>query len=592
MRKQLFIFFIFSLFLSPLFSITPQKVLENNVNKILNGENPSNLKNIFISGIITQYGINGDCTIISDFSSKFFFQKSFNIFKESFIINKKNSFYFDGNNTFKNSIEINQLSHIYSHILSFGYLKEKYKTIDGKEINGKYHINLTFEDSTNIELIIDEKSYLLTSATLENPIKSKVISLSFSNYKNFGKLFLPTTVEEKGDNPFKINIQDVTTNNKLDSNYFTPPVSTLYLPKNIKIVPIPYDNVFKYIKVDCIVNNSVPLTFLLDLNSPYTIIDKNVAKQLGLFEKGNMNFSYHYPIKSLGFTIATKFSLGNITRTNFIIHTADLTSLCTNIQYPIHGILGADFFQGIILKISTDDNYIYISKNMIPTKGKKLIFENLLGRIFVRYSTENGESLFSIDPFTLDTFRFSENFITPKQIIMNTFSMGNDYGTHIKRVIAPDIQIGNYSLTAPVASTLNNFNSLYNLPNEVTMVMGISAINKFNITIDYLKNEIYFEKSRNFNSPYPFNYSGLFLLRTTDGFYVDKIIRNSPADRAGIERGDFITFINGVDTTKTVSFEKFFSSLFTYNDLNFSFDIVRNGTKMKLNLNVKYPFQK
>ena len=592
MKKKVFLPFIFLFFFSLIFSITPQRILEKNINTLLNGENPSNLKNIFISGTITQYGMTGNCTIISDFSSKFLFQKSFNIFKETFLKNRKKNYYFDGNNIFTDTPEIDSLCNTYFHTLGFEYLKGKYKTISGKELNGNFHVNLSFDDSTNVELIIDEKTYLLKGAILEDPIHNKTFNLIFSNYRKFGSLYLPSEIDSKSTNPFKINIQDITMNNKLDMNYFVLTVNHPNFPKDIKIIPIPYDTVFKYIKVDCIINNSVPLTFLLDLDSPYTIIDKNVAKQLGLFEKGNMNFNFHYPIKSLGFTIATKFSITNISRTNFVLHTADLTQLCTNIQYPIHGILGADFFQGSIIKISTDDNYLYVSKNMIPTKGEKFSFENNLGRVFVKYSTENGDSLFSIDPFTLDTFRFKDNFIMPKQLIMNTFTMGNDYGIPIKRIIAPDFKIGNYTFSAPVCSTIDNFNSIYNLPENVTMVMGISAINKFNITVDYNKNEVYFEKSKIYNSPLPFNYSGLFLIRTANGFYVDKVIRNSLSDRSGIEVGDLITSVNGVDTLKTISFEKFFSSMFTYNDLNFSFDLLRNGTKTKIKLNVKYPFQK
>ncbi len=590
--KKILLFLLPFFIISFIYSVPPQQILNKSIEKILNGEKPSSLKNIFISGTINQYGMVGDCSIISNFSSRFLFQKSFNLFKESLIKDKKNTIYFDGNNTFSNISEVKDYVETLNFVLGFSFLKETYNITDFKETGDQYKISLNYGENLSATFAIDKKSLLIKEIFFINPLTGRENTLSFFNYRKSENYFFPSRIEIKSNNTIKINIQNIVFNSKLDPSYFKIEGNQIEIPQNIKIVPIPFDTIFKYPKIDCIINNSPPLTFLVDTGSPYTILDKNVAKQLGLFIKGNYNFNYHYPIKSLGFTLANKFTIAGITRKNFLLHTADLTSFCTNIQYPIHGILGMDFFQGTQFKISFDDNYIYVSNNSLNFKGTKLPFINLCGKVVVKYQNENGASLFLPDSLTLDTFRCGKNIITQKQVIMDTYSMGNDYGLPLKRFIGSDIQVGDITFTTPICGMAENFNQTYNLPSKISMVMGIEVLKKFNISINFKKREIYFEKSQNFNTPYSFNYSGLFLLRTTSGFYVDKVIRNSPSDRLGIQRGDIITNINGLSTVDKISFEKFFSSLFSSRDLNYSFEILRNGTmKLKVNFNPKYPFE-
>ncbi|HTD28854.1 MAG TPA: PDZ domain-containing protein, partial [Xanthomonadaceae bacterium] len=75
--------------------------------------------------------------------------------------------------------------------------------------------------------------------------------------------------------------------------------------------------------------------------------------------------------------------------------------------------------------------------------------------------------------------------------------------------------------------------------------LGIGILKQYNITFDYDRRQIIFEKNHLYGTPDPFDRSGFKLIRKDAGWVVDAVYPGGPADHAGIRTGDVVSRIDG-----------------------------------------------
>ena len=74
--------------------------------------------------------------------------------------------------------------------------------------------------------------------------------------------------------------------------------------------------------------------------------------------------------------------------------------------------------------------------------------------------------------------------------------------------------------------------------------VGTGTLQQFNITFDYPHHTLYFDKNANFGKPDVFNRSGLEIQIKPEGIVVASVLKDSPAEQAGILAGDTIVAID------------------------------------------------
>lgn len=79
--------------------------------------------------------------------------------------------------------------------------------------------------------------------------------------------------------------------------------------------------------------------------------------------------------------------------------------------------------------------------------------------------------------------------------------------------------------------------------------IGGSVLKRFRVIFDYANGKLYLKKNRLFRTEFEYNMSGMELMATGPlllNYVVSRVIKGSPAHRAGIQQGDLIVSINGV----------------------------------------------
>ncbi|HWR13708.1 MAG TPA: aspartyl protease family protein [Terriglobales bacterium] len=81
-------------------------------------------------------------------------------------------------------------------------------------------------------------------------------------------------------------------------------------------------------------------------------------------------------------------------------------------------------------------------------------------------------------------------------------------------------------------------------------LIGPDVLRQFKVTFDYSRSTMYLEPGKSYGMRDSFDRSGMWMGQTGDYFEVLDVIPSGPADESGIKKGDRITVIDGVPTSK------------------------------------------
>jgi C-terminal processing protease CtpA/Prc len=119
--------------------------------------------------------------------------------------------------------------------------------------------------------------------------------------------------------------------------------------------------------------------------------------------------------------------------------------------------------------------------------------------------------------------------------------------------------------------------------------VGSQILKRFNMIFDYRNKRFYFVKNHYFKDPFDYNISGVEVVQTLllfPVFEVNKVWKNSQAEKAGIKKGDIVFEINNEKTYfKTLAEIKKIFSTPSKRPLNLL--IKRNDEFMKIQLDMK-----
>lgn len=124
---------------------------------------------------------------------------------------------------------------------------------------------------------------------------------------------------------------------------------------------------------------------------------------------------------------------------------------------------------------------------------------------------------------------------------------GEIYG-HMARI--PQLGIDKFDLEGVITSfpEANAFTQSLRRRTDHQGNIGGSVLKRFRVIFDYANGKLYLKKNRLFRTDFEYNMSGMELMAAgpllTD-LIVSKVVKNSPAARAGVREGDVIVSVNG-----------------------------------------------
>ena len=249
-------------------------------------------------------------------------------------------------------------------------------------------------------------------------------------------------------------------------------------------------------------NGSPPLSFVLDTGSSRTIVDRTLAKSLGLKTSGSSSIqgagAGHIPIE---FIHDVSVTLPGIESAGYALSTADLQPLEPSLGVRVDGILGYELFSRFVVTVD------YEAKTMTLGPPGAFHASNIAQAIpielrdkwaFVKAELVLPGPVTVQDSFLIDS---GSSDAVDHPIVMKLDSRvsttsGVGLGTQVQGATAraTSFRLGRYSINAPTVSCCG-------ASDAASRLIGNEVLRRFTVTFDYPSSQIFITPNSYFEKP-------------------------------------------------------------------------------------------
>lgn len=329
-----------------------------------------------------------------------------------------------------------------------------------------------------------------------------------------------------------------------------------------KRVTIPFRIIRDMVIIRLSINNKGPFNFVLDtgvglmlitepkLVDSINITNKRTLKIAGLGEGEDFEAYVTSPLKvEIPGFISYDVAAAILKKDHF--------GLSNYAGMPIHGLLGYEFFNNLVVKVNFADSTLSVSRAKdlkLPRKAYKIpiTVEDRKPYIKVDITFPNGTKtanklivdLGAGHPLSLENMIKKDGM--PSKFIAANLGVGltgpiEGYLSRIKELDIGKFKIKNVITSFPDDKTqVNNY-----VPRDGNLGMGI--LKRFTVIFDYPDSAIYLKPSPNINNPFEHDMSGLEYYGMGDDYnhiIISRVEPGSAADEIGLEKDDEIVGIN------------------------------------------------
>lgn len=353
-----------------------------------------------------------------------------------------------------------------------------------------------------------------------------------------------------------LSFQTLSLGKAQESNKSVPPAG-LQFASGRSVSRIPFERVGNFIYLRARVNDSEPLSFLLDTGATASYFDVDRAKALGL---GQNDFVKGVLLEFPGVKLLNQKFLP--LRLGFGIYNG----------HAVDGLLGYDFISRFVIEIDYVNNIVSLHKpNSYNYSGAgevvplDLLEDDSGGKVpLVRVKvTQRGrdavEGKFIADTAVRSAVSLNTPFVDANKLLQSAGqtiqaplgggAMVRESKQPIGRV--PNIQLRRFSLKKLITIYFQDKQGVVASP-EFDGVIGAEVLRRFKVIFDYSRQRMILEPNRYLSDPEEYDMSGLLLVaegKDFKTFRVRLIIENSPAMAAGLREGDLISAIDSKPTS-------------------------------------------
>ncbi len=366
-------------------------------------------------------------------------------------------------------------------------------------------------------------------------------------------------------------------------------------------VTIPFEIHNNLIVIPIILNNTIPLKFVLDTGVRTAILTEKTYSDI-------LQVSYDRVLSMFGADGVTKIEAYVATDISLrmpgvigygqalLVLREDYLMLKNSLGIDVHGILGYEVFSRFVVNINYSRKQLTLTEagshkvkkrfKEIPIKiedtkpyVQTIVTQQDGSEIEAKLMMDTGASHSLLLNLSTD-----ERLILPDPSVEGLLGrgLGGDLFGRIGRI--KELRLGKYSFRKVLVSYPAE--SIYSEVFKQTGrqgTLGGGIISRFNVTFDYFQEKIYVRRNRGYRAKFEYNMSGIDLI--ADGpslelIKINRLLPSSTAAMAGLEQGDIIKTINS-RPIKDLDLQDVSNIFRSKNQKNIVLIVERNGQTIK-----------
>lgn len=342
-----------------------------------------------------------------------------------------------------------------------------------------------------------------------------------------------------------------------------------------KRVRIPFELYNNLIVVPVILNNQLPLKFILDTGVRTTILTEKVYTDIL-----NLSYARKYTISGIGgdadqgieayITNGVSLTLPGIRGTGhaMLVLEEDYLQLRNYLGTDVHGVLGYELFSRFVIKVDYDNKVLVLTtpEHFKPSRKFKaldLSIEDTKPYVTGVIQYENDEKVelkLMVDSGASQGLMLlpdSDSSIRiPEKNLVCNLGRGLEGDLYGKVARLKKFELGDRSWDDVIATFPDKNQRLDSIKGNAVFrngSIGGGILCRFKVIFDFSQEKIYLKKGRKFNSNFGFNLSGLIVKAkgsTLDTYEIVEIRPGSVGENAGFKVGDIITAIDAYTQDK------------------------------------------
>jgi hypothetical protein len=301
------------------------------------------------------------------------------------------------------------------------------------------------------------------------------------------------------------------------------------------------------------------LQFILDTGSAGISLDTSTCLRLGIrLTPSEQIVRGVGGSKKVSFAMNRKLILPGVTVDSLNFHINDYQLISQVYGLQVDGIMGYSVLSRYIVNIDYDTETIGIfSKGAFKyPNGGQLLKPSLTLIPIVQAQLKNGKTdrynryyfdtgagmcLLLSKQFVKDSAVLSTRKKQRKVIQTEAQGLGGKMSMDITTI--QDFKLGAYSFRNVPVYLFDDVSNITAYPFLGGMI-GNDLLRRFNLYLNYAKKEIYLQPNSHFKDPFDYSYTGLIIYLIDGQVEITDIIKDSPADVAGLKKGDVLVAIN------------------------------------------------
>jgi len=335
------------------------------------------------------------------------------------------------------------------------------------------------------------------------------------------------------------------------------------------------------------------LNFILDTGSGGISLDSITAAELGVqITPSDRTIRGIAGIRQVFYALHHTLNLPGIKVDSLDFHINDYNLLTAVYGIRIDGIIGFSLLRRYIVHVDFNLTQLsfYSPGTFKYSRGGTLLrpaFNNLpIQSATVKDNTEVRHR-FYIDTGGGLCLLLSQDFVDDSSVFAKTkkmvATMAEGLGGKKPMMITTtkELKLGPYKFKKVPTYVFSDEFNVTNYPN-LGGLLGADLLRRFNLTINYPRGEIHLQPNAHFRDPFDYSYTGMEIYYEAGKILVGEVMKDSPAETAGLMVGDLII---SVDNVISSSFQVI-KNMLQNAGKKLSLVIIRNGFPQEIKIKV------